>query len=95
MKLVTYRSHAAGEGRLGVVENGLVIDVAALGAALGQPFAATMLDFIDQGPDAISALQNALKDTAGKRPVGISFHEETCAFWRQSRAHVKTFSASA
>lgn len=76
MKLVTYRSQAADAGRLGVVENGLVIDVAALGAALSQPFASTMLDFIDQGPDAITALKNALAETDGKRPVGISQHEE-------------------
>ena len=73
MKLVTYRSHAADAGRLGVVENGLVIDVAALGAALGKPFAGTMLDFIDQGPEALAALKAAL---AEPRPVGVSEYEE-------------------
>lgn len=72
MKLVTYRSHASAEARLGVIENELVIDVKALGSAIGQPFAETMLDFIDQGPDAVSALAAALSDTKGKRPVGIS-----------------------
>lgn len=76
MKLVTYRSHAADAGRLGVVQDGLVIDVAGLGVALGKPFAGTMLDFIDQGPDALTALQNALEETKGIRPVGISQHEE-------------------
>lgn len=76
MKLVTYRSHAADAGRLGVIVNGLVIDVAGLGAASGQPFAGTMLDFIDQGPDALTGLQNALSETEGKRPIGISQHED-------------------
>jgi 2-keto-4-pentenoate hydratase/2-oxohepta-3-ene-1,7-dioic acid hydratase in catechol pathway len=76
MKLVTYRSHAAAAGTLGVIEDGLVIDVAALGAAVGQPFANTMLDFIDQGPDALTALNAALAETKGKRPVGISQYED-------------------
>lgn len=75
MKLITYRCHAADKGRLGVVENGLVIDVAAFGKALGKPFAGSMLDLIDQGPDALAALQTALKETAGNRPVGVSQHE--------------------
>lgn len=76
MKLVTYRSHAADSARLGVIENGLVIDVAAFGRALGHNFAGTMLDLIDQGPDALSTLNTALKETEGKRPVGVSEYEE-------------------
>lgn len=75
MKLVTYRSNPSAAGRLGVVENGLVIDVARLGESVGKPFAATMLDFIDQGPDALRALQSALSDTAENRPVGVSHFE--------------------
>jgi len=72
MKLVTYRSHASAEARLGVIENGLVIDVKGLGEATGQPFEGTMLQLIDQGPDALAALAAALSDTATRRPVGIS-----------------------
>lgn len=76
MKLITYRSHAADKARLGVVEHSLVIDVEALGEAVGKPFASSMLEFIDQGPDALSALQTTLKETAGNRPVGISEFED-------------------
>jgi 2-keto-4-pentenoate hydratase/2-oxohepta-3-ene-1,7-dioic acid hydratase in catechol pathway len=75
MKLITYRSHAADKARLGVVENDLVIDVEAFGAALGKPFASSMLALIDQGPDALTALKTALKETEGNRPVGVTEHE--------------------
>ena len=60
MKLVTYRSSVAAEGRLGVVQDGLVIDVARLGAATGAALPASMLELIDQGPDALAALARAL-----------------------------------
>lgn len=69
MKLVTYRATPDAPGRLGVLEDDLVIDVAALGAACGQPFCADMLGFIDQGPDALAALSAALDQP---RPVGVS-----------------------
>lgn len=80
MKLVTYRSHVAGEGRLGVLDNGLVIDVAGLGHAVGHAFADTMLGLIDQGPDALAALAKALQQTAGNRPVGVSQLEANVQF---------------
>ena len=72
MKLVTYRSSALAEGRLGVVRDDLVIDVERLGEALGIGFAGTMLGLIDQGPDALAALKRALGETDGARPVGVS-----------------------
>lgn len=72
MKLVTYRAHVAAEGRLGVVQDGLVIDVEGLGEAVGEIFASSMLELIDQGPDALAALKNALKETDGTRPPGIA-----------------------
>lgn len=75
MKLVTYRVNADDEGRLGVVSDDLVIDVALLGDAVGQALADTMLGFIDQGPDAVRALRAALDATEGARPVGLSFYE--------------------
>ncbi|MGV0908890.1 fumarylacetoacetate hydrolase family protein [Martelella sp. FOR1707] len=72
MKLVTYRGHVSAEGRLGVVQNGLVIDVEGLGEAVGEIFAGSMLELIDQGPDALAALRSALKETDGARPPGIA-----------------------
>ncbi|MBN9053246.1 MAG: fumarylacetoacetate hydrolase family protein [Rhizobiales bacterium] len=72
MRLVTYRVAAASEGRLGVVHGDLVVDVERLGASIGLPFPATMLDLIDQGPDALAALDRALKDTDGKRAPGLA-----------------------
>lgn len=72
MRLVTYRSTAASEGRLGIVHGDLVVDVVRLGASVGQTFPATMLDLIDQGPDALAALGRALQETDGKRAPGIA-----------------------
>ncbi|PRD43637.1 FAA hydrolase family protein [Phyllobacterium phragmitis] len=72
MKLVTYRAAAAAEGRLGVVWGGLVIDVERLGDVVGEEFPTSMLDLIDQGPDALAALARAIADTDGKRPTGIA-----------------------
>ncbi|MCD1634398.1 fumarylacetoacetate hydrolase family protein [Martelella mediterranea] len=72
MKLVTYRGHVSAEGRLGVVQDGLVIDVEGLGEAVGEVFADSMLELIDQGPDALVALRSALKETDGARPPGIA-----------------------
>ena len=72
MKLVTYRSSALAEGRLGVVRDDLVIDVERLGEALGIGFAGTMLGLIDQGPDALAALKHAIGETDSARPVGVS-----------------------
>ncbi len=76
MKLVTYRSSAASEGRLGAIHDGLIIDVEALGTVVGEDFPATMLDLIDQGPDALAALARAIAETDGSRPAGISLAQE-------------------
>ena len=76
MRLVTYRLAAASEGRLGIVHDGLVIDVERLGAAVGMTFPTTMLDLIDLGPDALAALGRALRETDGKRVPGIAVHIE-------------------
>lgn len=76
MKLVTYRDGADGEGRLGVVQDGLVVDVELLGDAVGEALPSTMLDLIDLGPDAQAAITRALAETDGKRPAGIAVHED-------------------
>ncbi len=76
MKLVTYRDSAAGEGRLGVVRDGMVVDVAYLGEAAGEALPSTMLDLIDLGPDAQAAITRALDEFDGARPAGIAVPEE-------------------
>ena len=76
MKLVTYRGTVEAGGRLGVVWDGQVIDVARLGEAVGEVFAATMLDLIDAGPDALAALRRAIEATDGKRHAGLAVPEE-------------------
>ena len=76
MKLVTYREGADGEGRLGVVTDGLIVDVEYLGEAVGEALPATMLDLIDLGPDATAAIARALEETDGVRPAGIAIYEE-------------------
>ena len=60
MKLVTYRTHVEAEARLGVVENGTVVDVAGFGAHAGLDLPSRMLDFIDLGPNAVKRLSAAL-----------------------------------
>jgi 2-keto-4-pentenoate hydratase/2-oxohepta-3-ene-1,7-dioic acid hydratase in catechol pathway len=72
MKLVTYRAHAASDGRLGVLHEGLVVDVGRLGEAAGAPLPGTMLDLIDGGPDALAAVDRTLAETAWKRPYGVA-----------------------
>lgn len=76
MKLVTYRDGADGEGRLGVVSDGMVIDVEYLGEAVGAHLPSRMLDLIDLGSDALTAIRHALAETDGARPAGIATHLE-------------------
>ncbi|WP_339760370.1 fumarylacetoacetate hydrolase family protein [uncultured Hoeflea sp.] len=76
MKLVTYRDGAAAEGRLGVVQDGLVIDVEYLGEAVGAALPSDMLTLIDLGPDALAEIRRALAETEGARPAGIAVPEE-------------------
>ncbi|MCW3836936.1 fumarylacetoacetate hydrolase family protein [Sphingomonas canadensis] len=60
MRFVTYRMRQDA-ARLGVVTQGLVIDVARLGAASGLALPASMLEFIDLGPAAVRAVKAALE----------------------------------
>lgn len=60
MRFVTYRLREA-EARLGLLHAGLVIDVAAFGAADGLPLPSTMLEFIDLGPSAVAVLKSRVE----------------------------------
>lgn len=62
MRLVTYRLREA-EARLGVLRDGLIIDVARLGAELGWSLPSTMLEFIDLDGLGLAALSEALAAT--------------------------------
>ena len=62
MRLVTYRAGIEAEARLGVIVDGIVVDVARLGARAGVPLPARMLDFIDLGPVALAELAALLSE---------------------------------
>ncbi len=70
MKLVTYRRHVEAAARLGAIVDGRVVDLAKLGAASGLALPATMLEFIDLGPDAVAAASQMLADCGGRFPLG-------------------------
>lgn len=70
MRLVTYRASVETEGRLGVLVDDLVIDVAILGARANVPMPSRMLDFIDLGPVALTELKALLEEAKGRWPVG-------------------------
>ncbi|MDH7640005.1 fumarylacetoacetate hydrolase family protein [Sphingomonas oryzagri] len=70
MRLVTYRASVEAEGRLGVLVDDLVIDVAILGERYDVPFPSRMLDFIDLGPVALTELKALLEEAKGRWPVG-------------------------
>jgi len=72
MKLVTYRRHIEAAARLGAIQDGRVVDLAKLGAAHGQELPATMLEFIDLGPDAVAVATQMLADAGGRYPLGAA-----------------------
>ena len=74
MRFVTYRLRQA-EARLGLQHKGLVIDVAAFGAAIGHSLPSTMLEFIDLGPLAVEALRSAVDSASAIALVGCSVPE--------------------
>lgn len=69
MRLVTYRATVESEGRLGVLVDGLVIDVATLGARAGGLLPRQMLDFIELGPVALAELTMLIEEARGRWPV--------------------------
>ena len=70
MRLVTYRATVESEGRLGVLVDGQVIDVALLGQRAGVALPSRMLDLIDLGPAALAELGALLDEAKGRWPVG-------------------------
>ena len=74
MRFVTYRTAETGP-RLGLVHQGLVIDVEYFGDAIGHDLPATMLDFIDLGPVALGFLQEAVAAATPADLAGTSLPE--------------------
>lgn len=72
MKLVTYRACVEAESRLGLVEGGLVVDVARLASAHGAVLAHRMLDFIDLGPTVVKALNEMADRSRTLWPAGVA-----------------------
>ncbi len=70
MRLVTYRATIEAAARLGVIEDDLLVDVESIGEGVSVALPSTMLDFIDLGPPALSALRGALDEFRNRWPVG-------------------------
>ncbi|MGP9631170.1 fumarylacetoacetate hydrolase family protein [Halomonas sp. AOP42-C1-46] len=71
MRLVTFSQNAK-TGRLGLLSDDLVVDVEKLGKAFGIDFPGSMLEFIDLGPSAVSALSGLSEKMNGEWPVGVA-----------------------
>lgn len=69
MRLVTYRAHVEAEGRLGALVDGMVVDVARLGASAHVDLPSRMLGFIDLGPSGVAELGLLLGGAKGHWPV--------------------------
>jgi hypothetical protein len=69
MRLVTYTSNSGG-ARLGVLVNGLVVDVERLGASGDHLWPSDMLSFIDNSVTLLPVLKECLDGTNGRLPVG-------------------------
>lgn len=69
MKLVTYRTASDTAASLGVIQGDLVVDVVALGEAIGEDFPDSMLDMIDAGRPGLNALSRALDTMDGDFPI--------------------------
>ncbi|HMO75451.1 MAG TPA: fumarylacetoacetate hydrolase family protein [Sphingopyxis sp.] len=74
MRFVTYRTVET-EPRLGLVHQGLVIDVEYFGAAIGRDLPGAMLDFIDLGPVAVRFLKEAVANATTADLVGTALPE--------------------
>ncbi|MBN8846275.1 MAG: fumarylacetoacetate hydrolase family protein [Sphingomonadales bacterium] len=74
MRFVTYRTVET-EPRLGLLHDGLVIDVEYFGDAIGHDLPSTMLDFIDLGPVALRFLKEAVAGATSADLVGTSLPE--------------------
>ncbi|MBJ7438376.1 MAG: fumarylacetoacetate hydrolase family protein [Sphingopyxis sp.] len=74
MRFVTYRTVET-EPRLGLLHDGLVIDVEYFGDAIGHDLPSTMLDFIDLGPIALRFLKEAVAAATTADLIGTSLPE--------------------
>ncbi len=74
MRFVTYRT-ALTEPRLGLLHDGLVIDVEYFGDAIGRDMPSMMLDFIDLGPIAVRFLHETVAAATAVDLVGTSLPE--------------------
>ena len=72
MRLATYRATVESEARLGAVAGDLIVDLARFGAVKGVPFPATMLEFIDLGPQAVAIATKLITDCDGLFPIGVT-----------------------
>ena len=72
MRLVTYRGNVEAAARLGAVVDEMVVDVEKIGARAGVALPASMLDFIDLGPPALTALKAILDEHSSHWPVGAA-----------------------
>lgn len=72
MRLVTYRATVEAEARLGALVGDLVLDLARFGAVKDVPFPATMLEFIDLGPQAVAVATQLIADCTGTFPIGTA-----------------------
>lgn len=70
MRLVTYRASVEAEARLGAIVGGNVLDLARFGTANGIALPASMLEFIDLGPDAVSTVSALIDEAQGRFPIG-------------------------
>ena len=74
MRFVTYR-RGQRAARLGVLHDGLVVDVAGYGARISLPLPDSMLDFIDLGFGAVEALKARLDAASAADLVGCAVPE--------------------
>ena len=70
MRLVSYRASVEAEARLGALVGNLVLDLARFGAAKNIDLPVAMLDFIDLGPSAVTAVSRMIADAEGVFPLG-------------------------
>lgn len=71
MKLITFQNRKL-QTRLGVLVDGLAIDIERLGAAAGVALPDNMLDFIDAAPASLEFTRELLGKFADSWPVGVA-----------------------
>ena len=76
MRLVTYRPDVCSAARLGVLRDQSVIDLQLLSARADRRFPASMLEFIDMGPQAVGSAERLLESFGGQWPEGTAWPEQ-------------------